>query len=92
MNDKELEQRYKSVANKMAIGMHAANKHGAHMMIDCGNAQSSAFAIGSLICDLAFASEQPLEKVIEAVDASAKIIHQYNTDTGAYGGVKNAAH
>lgn len=92
MNDKELEQRYKSVANKMAIGMRAANKYGAHMMIDCGNAQSSAFAIASLICDLAFASEQPLEKVIEAVDASAKIIHLYNTDTGAYGGVKNAAH
>lgn len=90
--DEELIARYKNAATKMAIGMHAANKHGAHMMIDCGDAQSSAFAIGSLICYLAFASEKPLEKVVEAVDAAAKMINEYNIDTGVYGGAKNAAH
>ncbi len=92
MIEKEFEERKKNIAKKMSIGMHAANKHGAHMMIDCGDAQSSAFAIASLICHLAFASEQPLEKVIDAVGAAAKIVNQFYTDTGVYSGAKNAAH
>lgn len=92
MIEKELEERKKNIAKKMLIGLAAANKHGKEMMIDCGNAQSSAFAIASLICDLAFASEQPLEKVIDAVGAAAKIVNQFYTDTGVYSGDERAAH
>lgn len=92
MNDKEFEEQKKNIAKKMSIGLAAANKHGEGMMIDCGNAQSSAFAIGSLICDLAFASEQPLEKVIDAVGAAANIVNRFYTDNGGYSGGERAAH